>query len=32
MPHMFHAKRYVSNGIVKLVIDEELVKNPKSLV
>lgn len=32
MPHMFHAKRYIDTGIEKLVIDEELVKNPKSLV
>jgi ATP-dependent Clp protease ATP-binding subunit ClpX len=32
MPHMFHAKRYVEEGITRLVIDSELVKNPKSLV
>jgi len=29
---MFHAKRYVDTGIEKLVIDKELVNNPKSLV
>jgi len=32
MPHMFHIKQYTANGILKLVIDEDLVKNPKALV
>jgi ATP-dependent Clp protease ATP-binding subunit ClpX len=32
MPHMFHAKRYVEEGITRLVIDNDLVQNPKSLV
>jgi ATP-dependent Clp protease ATP-binding subunit ClpX len=32
MPHMFHAKRYLEEGITRLVIDNDLVQNPKSLV
>jgi ATP-dependent Clp protease ATP-binding subunit ClpX len=32
MPAMFHIKKYKENGILKLVIDEDLVKNPKALV
>jgi ATP-dependent Clp protease ATP-binding subunit ClpX len=32
MPHMFHIKQYTANGILKLVIDEDLVNNPKAIV
>jgi len=32
MPHMFHAKRYINEGIVKLVINEDLVNNPKTII
>jgi ATP-dependent Clp protease ATP-binding subunit ClpX len=32
MPHMFHIKQYTANSILKLVIGEDLVKNPKALV
>ena len=32
MPHMFHIRRYKENQITKLVIDEDLVNNPKALV
>lgn len=32
MPHMFHAKRYINEGMVKLVINEDLVNNPKTII
>ena len=32
LPHMFHIKKYKDNNIVKVVIDDELVDNPKALV
>lgn len=32
MPHMFHIKKYKDNNITQLVIDEELVNNPKEIV
>jgi ATP-dependent Clp protease ATP-binding subunit ClpX len=32
MPHMFHIRKYKDNSISKVVIDDELVNNPKSLV
>jgi ATP-dependent Clp protease ATP-binding subunit ClpX len=32
LPHMFHTKRYKDNNITKLVIDEELVNNPKEII
>ena len=31
MPHMFHIRKYKENNITKLVINEELVKEPKIL-
>jgi ATP-dependent Clp protease ATP-binding subunit ClpX len=32
LPHMFHIRKYRDNNIVKVVIDDELVDNPKALV
>ncbi len=32
LPHMFHTKKYKENNITQLIIDEDLVINPKSLV
>lgn len=32
LPHMFHIQRYKAGGITELVIDEELVANPKEIV
>lgn len=32
MPHMFHIKKYVDNGIETLVITEELVDTPKQIL
>jgi ATP-dependent Clp protease ATP-binding subunit ClpX len=32
MPHMFHIKKYVDNGIEALTITDELIDNPKALV
>jgi ATP-dependent Clp protease ATP-binding subunit ClpX len=32
LPHMFHIRKYKDNNIVKVVIDDELVDNPKALV
>lgn len=32
LPHMFHIKKYKDNNITKLVIDENLVSTPKSIV
>lgn len=32
MPHMFHIRSYKENQITKLVIDKDLVLEPKSLV
>jgi ATP-dependent Clp protease ATP-binding subunit ClpX len=32
MPHMFHIRKYKDNSISKVVIDDELVNNPKALV
>jgi ATP-dependent Clp protease ATP-binding subunit ClpX len=32
LPHMFHIKKYKDSNIVKVVIDDELVDNPKALV
>jgi hypothetical protein len=29
---MFHIRKYRDNNIVKVVIDDELVDNPKALV
>ena len=32
LPHMFHIRKYKDSNIVKVVIDDELVDNPKALV
>ena len=32
LPHMFHIKKYKDNKITELVIDEELVKEPKAII
>lgn len=32
LPHMFHTKKYKDNNITELVIDEELVINPKQII
>jgi ATP-dependent Clp protease ATP-binding subunit ClpX len=32
MPHMFHIKKYVDNGIEVLTITDELIDNPEALV
>jgi ATP-dependent Clp protease ATP-binding subunit ClpX len=32
LPHMFHIKKYKDNNILKLVIDEDLVNDPKSII
>jgi ATP-dependent Clp protease ATP-binding subunit ClpX len=32
LPHMFHTKKYKDNNITILVIDEELVINPKEII
>jgi ATP-dependent Clp protease ATP-binding subunit ClpX len=32
LPHMFHTKKYKDNNITILVIDEELVINPKEVI
>lgn len=32
MPHMFHIRKYKENKITELVIDEELVKEPKAII
>lgn len=32
MPHMFHIRKYKENDIKELVIDEELVKEPKAII
>jgi ATP-dependent Clp protease ATP-binding subunit ClpX len=32
LPHMFHIKKYKDNNITKIVIDDELINNPKALV
>lgn len=32
MPHMFHIRKYKDSGMTELVIDEELVIDPKALV
>jgi ATP-dependent Clp protease ATP-binding subunit ClpX len=32
LPHMFHTKKYKENNITKLIIDEELVINPKEII
>ena len=32
LPHMFHIRKYKDNKIEELVIDEELVKEPKAII
>ncbi len=32
LPHMFHIKKYKDNKITELVIDEDLVTNPQSII
>ena len=32
LPHMFHLRKYKDNNINKLVIDEELVADPKAII
>jgi ATP-dependent Clp protease ATP-binding subunit ClpX len=32
LPHMFHTKKYKDNNITNLIIDEELVINPKEVI
>ncbi len=32
LPHMFHIRKYKDNNIVQLVIDEELVNDPKAII
>jgi ATP-dependent Clp protease ATP-binding subunit ClpX len=32
LPHMFHIKKYKDNNILKLIIDEDLVNDPKSII
>jgi ATP-dependent Clp protease ATP-binding subunit ClpX len=32
LPHMFHIKKYKDNNITNLIIDEELVINPKEVI
>lgn len=32
MPHMFHIRKYKENKVTELVIDEELVKEPKAII
>ena len=32
LPHMFHIKKYKDNKITELVIDEDLVKEPKAII
>ena len=32
LPHMFHIRKYKDSNIIKVVIDDELVDNPKALV
>jgi ATP-dependent Clp protease ATP-binding subunit ClpX len=32
LPHMFHIKKYKDNNITKLIIDEELVDNPREIM
>jgi ATP-dependent Clp protease ATP-binding subunit ClpX len=32
LPHMFHIKKYKDNNILELVIDEDLVNDPKSII
>lgn len=32
LPHMFHIRKYKDNKIIKVVIDDELVNNPKALI
>lgn len=32
MPHMFHIRKYKENDITELVIDEELVMEPKAII
>jgi ATP-dependent Clp protease ATP-binding subunit ClpX len=32
LPHMFHIKKYKDNNITKVVIDDELINNPKAII
>lgn len=32
MPHMFNIQKYIKNGITKIVIDQNAVNDPKSLI
>jgi ATP-dependent Clp protease ATP-binding subunit ClpX len=32
LPHMFHIKKYKDNNITKVVIDDELIDNPKAII